>query len=175
MPDAPEVEPQEKPKRKRKLPKTPVLIGAVMLIEAGGFFAGMKLMGSDPKESYGEGSGHYVEGAPSTQQAEVEVPILTRFRVPNSKSGRSYIYDLDLVVTVLQNRKEEMEGIVAASSATISDAVSMVFRRADPDVLSQDDLTSLRRQLKYVLNEITHDDQLIQRVLIPRMVPLKAD
>lgn len=174
---------QDAPKKK-KLPKLALLIVGISVLEAAGFFVALKMMGGGPKPSFGgDGghggeNGHYVHGEePSTTQpaGTVEVTLLKRFRVPNGKSGRTYIYDLDLAVIVPLRHKDAIEKLAKDRSGELSDAMARLIRAAEPRVLEEDDFKTLRLQMRHALNEIAGDEEMVQRVLIPRCVPSRAD
>jgi hypothetical protein len=132
-----------------------------------------KFVGGGPQAAQAEGS----HGAEATTQpvGEAEVPVLKGFRVPNDKLGRMYLYDLDLSVTVPLDKKEQMETLVKERSAEIGDRMARIMRGATDRMLKEDDLRALRQQMLETLREIVADENLIQRVLIPRFVPMRAD
>ncbi len=107
--------------------------------------------------------------------AIVEVQLLKTFRVPNNKSGRTFIYDIDLIALVPGGRKDEAEAFVKARGGQIADLVTRMMRAAEPRVLNEDDFRTLRSQLQAGLAELAGDDQLFRRVLIPRCMPIRAD
>jgi flagellar basal body-associated protein FliL len=121
--------------------------------------------GEKPAEASGS-------AAPATGAAEVV--LLQRFKVPNSKGGTTILYDFDISVVVPAARKAAAEEIFKNRAAEISDRVAQIVRQAAPRVLAEDDFATLRGLLKQVLGEITGDGQMVQRVLIPRCVPLRA-
>jgi len=164
------------PAQKSGAAVTWAIVAAVALLEGAGFFVFLKFFGGGPGVSHGASSAHVVAPEPQPQEpSSVEVVVLQRFRVPNSKSGQTLIYDFDLSVVVPASRKAEMEQAVKNRFAEISDRVSQTIRQSSPRVLGEDDFTTLRQLLKQNLDEIARDNQLIQRVLIPRCVPLKTD
>jgi flagellar basal body-associated protein FliL len=160
-------------KPKKRLPMTVGIVLGVALAEAAVFFIVFKFAGGGPQAAHAEAS-HAVE--PATQPAGVaEVPVLKSFRVPNDKLGRMYLYDLDLSVVVPLDQKEHMEGLVKQRSGEIGDRIARIMRSATDRVLKEDDLRALRQQMLETLREIVEDESLIQRVLIPRFVPMRSD
>jgi hypothetical protein len=185
-----------------KLPgkKALLVVGVVAALQAGGFFLAMKLFSGGPTPTYGAESGghaapadahggeahapagahgdespHYAAGGdPRVETATVEVPLLQKFRVPNNRSGRSVLYDFDIAVVVKAERKAEMEALAKDRAGEISDQVAQLVRAADTRMLQEFDFRTLRLQIQHALNEIVRDDKLIQRVLIPRCVPLQT-
>jgi hypothetical protein len=114
-------------------------------------------------------------GALAISTTLAEVQLLKSFRVPNNKSGRTYIYDFDLTALVPAARQPEAEALVKHRSGQIADFVTRTVRSAEPRILNEDDFRTLRGQLQAGLAEMTGDDLLIQRVLIPRCMPIRAE
>jgi flagellar basal body-associated protein FliL len=174
MPEQPEAKPADKPRK--KLPKTALLIAGVMVVEAGGFLAAMKLFGAGPGDSYGAEGGHYVQGYdPTTQPATAEVEVVRKFKVLNTKSGRAYVYDFDISAMVAGDRLADMQKLITERSGEVADRLSMVIRSADPRELDADDLQSLRMKFKREINAVAGDESLVLRVLIPRAVQMRAE
>jgi flagellar basal body-associated protein FliL len=171
---ADEAPPQDARKKKR-IPTTLVIVVVVTIVEGVGFYAAAKLFGGGPQASFGEPGEHYAQGEnPMGQQASAEVVLLERFKAPNIKSGRLYIYDLDIVIKVPAHEEEEIEKLVADRKGEISDIVARIVRSADPRVLAEDELKTLRMQVQHALTPVFDDDDedLVERVLIPRCVPI---
>ncbi len=167
--------PPAPPKPRSKLPLVLGVAVGVALVEAGVFFAVFKMSGSGPAPAHGEES-HVVEGEAVIEPAGIaEVQVFKNFRVPNDKSGRLFIYDVDLSVVVPLAEKEKVETLVKENLAAIGDHAARVIRGASERVLREDDLRALREQLLDALREALGDDKIIQRVLIPRLVPLRSD
>ncbi len=165
-----------KPKRKR-LPKTLVIVLGITVLEAAVFFFIFKAGGGGPDVVHGEGS-HALEGAATSRPAaadSAEVTLLKAFKVPNDKSGRVLIYDLDLSVVVPADSQQDMEKLARAHDGEIKDRVARILRAATHQMLQEDDLRALRQQLAAGLREIVTEDDLIRRILIPRLVPIRSD
>jgi flagellar basal body-associated protein FliL len=127
----------------------------------------------------GEGDGKEEGGAPPAAAASAtglaEVIILKNFRVPNKKSGRLFIYDMDVSIVVPAADKPRLEKITKERSGEIADAVARIMRRATEKTLTEDDLRALRQQIKEGILEVIKEEKLVQRILIPRFVPIRAD
>ncbi|MEW6253850.1 MAG: hypothetical protein AB1716_24655 [Planctomycetota bacterium] len=159
----------------RRLPVTLIAVVGVAVVEAGAFLAIFKFAGAGPQPAHGEES-HALELPATTQTTAVaEVPVLRTFRVPNDKTGLIYIYDMDLSVVVSAAERETMETLVKERSGEIGDRVARIMRAASDRVLREDDLRALRVQVQEALAEIAGREDLVQRVLIPRFVPIRSD
>jgi hypothetical protein len=166
------------PPRTARLSTTLALVLGVAVVEGIGFYAATKIFGGGPQVAYGEGEGreNVLDGdeagaVPKTVEAEV----LTRFKVPNDKRGRLYIYDFDLAIKVPHDRAAEAARLVAERQREISDRVARIVRAADPAVLHEPELKTLRLRLQQAIGEVAGDENLIIEVLIPRCVPIRSD
>lgn len=168
-------EPASPKSTKKRLPMTLGIVLGVAIAEAAVFFIVFKFSGSGPQPAHAEQS-HAIEGPAASQPAAIaEVPLLKSFRVPNDKNGHMYIYDLDLSIVVPLDQKARMEGLVKQRAAEIGDRMARIMRSASDRMLKEDDLRALRQQMLEGLREIMEDESLIERVLIPRFVPMRAD
>lgn len=174
--DAKDDKPQ-KPARKGGLKGTIILVAIVAVVEAGLFFAAMKMFGGGPQVAHGEqpDTNHLAGAEPAATKESVELELLAKFRVPNDKSGRLFIYDMDLYVKVDAEHKGAIEKVVKERKGELSDKVARIIRGNETDVLHEADLKSLRMQVRHALGELTGDAEIVQEVLIPRFVPMRAD
>jgi flagellar basal body-associated protein FliL len=160
---------------KKKFPKTIAIVAAIAVVQGAGFFAIFKFVGGGPKPAHGE-ENHAVESAPAApvEEGVAEVLLLKSFKVPNDKSGRMFIVDIDISVVVAAGHKDKMKQIAEERAGEIGDRVARIVRWATPEMMAQDDLRILRSQLAEGLAEVIEDKQLVQRVLIPRFVPIPS-
>jgi len=161
------------PKDKKRFPvKIVGIVAGVAVLQGAVFFFVFKSAGARPESAKAEPA-HALEPAPEKPAAGVaEVQLLHAFKVPNDKSGRMCIYDIDLSVVVAGDQKDKMKKIVETRAGEIADCVARIVRAATDTILREDDLRVLRSQLTEALNEIVQSKDLIQRVLIPRFVPI---
>lgn len=169
---------EQKPKKKGP-PKTVVLIAIVSVVEAGLFFGGMQMFGGGPQVAHAgdeHGGENVLHGEdPAHKPTEsVEVELLTKFRVPNDRSGWLYIYDLDLYVKAPKSNEEKITTMIESRKGELSDRIARIIRGNDSAVLSEPDLKTLRTQIRNAIGEMAHDPELISEVLIPRCVPVRA-
>ena len=162
-------------KPKSRLPMTLGLVLGVAIAEAVVFFLVFKMGGGGPQTAEASET-HAIEEAPASQPVGyAEVAVLRGFRVPNDKSGRMYIYDIDVTVVVPTDHKERVETLVKERSGEIGDCMARIMRGATDRMLKEDDLRALRQQMLEGLHLIAEDESLVQRVLIPRFVPIRGD
>jgi flagellar basal body-associated protein FliL len=164
----------------------------VMLIEAVVLFAGFKFIGGgSPRAAAGaelaaaekgevpagEGKeGEKGTGAATDKKAQVEIPVID-FRAPNKQSGRTFLYDVSIFVVTKGANEEKVKAMILSRDALIKDRVRTIIAQSDPEKLgggSEPGLETLRRQVKYQLDEIIGDG-LIDEVLVPRCIPFRTD
>ena len=164
--------------RKKKLPMTVILIVGITLVQGAGFYAVTKIFGGGPSIAHGE-EGHennLLKGEEATSQpTTAEVEVMKNFRVPNEQRGRLYIYDFDLFAKVTVQKKEELSKIIADRKGEISDRIARLVRAAEPTILHEAELKTLRLQIRQVLGEIARDPEIVSEVLLPRFVPIRSD
>jgi len=176
------------PKKKQTLLMLGVLL-FVMLAEGGGVYFAVKFFGGGPSkvsaeglsqakpggEGGGHGGGHGEEGGeagPVLQDAELPV---TKFKAPNLKSGRLYLYELEVYAKTKQEKSATLKKLLEACKASIDDRLNRVVRSADPQDLQEDGLETIRRQIRHELNQVVGDEKMIEEILIPKCTPFKVD
>jgi flagellar basal body-associated protein FliL len=166
------------------LRSTPALLGVVMVVEALVLFAGFKMFNGSP-QSAGADEVETTDGANGTlkgigvkseKKKVIELNVL-EFKAPNKQTGRLFLYDVSVFVTVKTEFKERVEAAFKEREATIKDRVRTIISQSDPEKLgggTEPGLETLRRQVKHQLDEIIGDG-MIEEVLIPRCIPYRQD
>ena len=162
---------------KHRMPMTLALVVGIAVVEGIGFYVATKMMGGGPQTAYGEeGQGHLLDGEdPGLLPSSAEIELLQKFKVPNDKRGRLYIYDFDITLKVPGQREAEVTELVTGRKGEISDRIARLVRAADPSLLHEPELKTLRMQIQHAIGEIADDQDIIIEVLIPRCVPLRSD
>ncbi|HEV8379715.1 MAG TPA: flagellar basal body-associated FliL family protein [Tepidisphaeraceae bacterium] len=168
------------------LKSTPALLGVVMVIEAGVLFAGFKIFNGPPHSAHAAEAGGEEEGGEhgdphggpikGEKKKVVELNVL-EFKAPNKQSGRLFLYDVSVYVTVKTEFKERVEMAFKDREATIKDRARTIISQSDPEKLgggTEPGLETLRRQMKHQLDEIIGEG-MIEEVLIPRCIPYRQD
>jgi len=170
------------------LTKTPVLIGGAMLIEALVLIGGIRFVLGGPKNASGADltvsttseTSHKPDaggkgGTTSSSDAAVELSLV-EFKAMNRQSGRALLYDVSIFVSVRSDHQEAVQQKIKDREALIKDRVRTIIAEMDPEKLggSEPGLETLRRQVKYQLDEIVGDG-MIEEVLVPRCIPYRSD
>ena len=167
------------------LTKTPVLLGAVMLLEAIVLFGAFKMLAGSPTPASGadlanhDGGGNGLggkgdPGSPKNRSVEINV---VNFKAPNKLSGRTFLYDVSIYVVVKSDEADRVKQVIKDREALIQDRIRTIIAQSDPEKLgggTEPGLETLRRQVKYQLDEIVGDGQ-IAEVLVPRCIPFRTD
>lgn len=179
------------PKKKQTIMMLGILV-AVMAIEGGGIYFAVKILGGGPSaavaeglaqasaggaaeghgEGHGGGHGDHGEAAPVARDAELAV---TKLKAPNLKSGRLYLYEIEIYAKTKQEKSAELKALLEASKASIDDRLNRVVRSADPQDLQEDGLETIRRQVRHEISKIVGDEKMIDEILIPKCTPFKVD
>jgi flagellar basal body-associated protein FliL len=164
------------------LTKLPVLLGGVMIIEAAVLFGAFKMLSGGPKEV--EGAELQAKEGETKAKAEdgTELPahaelLAVEFRAPNKRTGRTFLYDVAIFVSVPGEKMEEAKKMLEQRKALITDRVRTIIAQSEPDKLgggSEPGLETLRRQVKHQLDEILGPG-VIDEVLVPRCIPFRTD
>jgi flagellar basal body-associated protein FliL len=165
------------------LTKTPVLIGGVMLLEAIVLFGGFKFVFGNPKSANADLVNEVkkdAEGDKATDAADkdksMELTVLDA-KFPNRVSGRTFLYDVSIAVEVKSEFSDKVKKGIADHDALIQDRVRTIIAQLDPEKLgggSEPGLETLRRQVKYQLDEIIGDG-MIDEVLVPKCLSFRTD
>jgi flagellar basal body-associated protein FliL len=168
--------------------RTPVLLGAVMVLEAAVLFAGFKMLGGGPSSAAGaelttsegdEGHGDAhggKSGKASDKKKPVELLVLD-FKAPNKTSGRTFLYDVAIYVVIKSEHETKVKDTLKEREALIKDRIRTIIAQSDPEKLtggSEPGLETLRRQVKYQLDLILGEG-VIEEVLVPKCIPFRTD
>lgn len=163
------------------LARTPVMLGTVMLIEAVVLFAGFKFLGGGPQAVAGAElvETQIAEGDPAAAADPgdwVEIQVV-EFRAPNKVSGRLLLIDVSIYMAVNSQHQQRAADMLKARGALITDRIRTIIAQSDPERLggeAEPGLETLRRQVKYQLDEILGEG-IVEEVLVPRCIPIRAD
>ena len=123
------------------------------------------------------GGGEGAAPAKFDKKARVELQVL-EFRAPNKMGGRTFLYDVSIYVSLKAEHEAKVKEVITKSGALIKDRVRTIIAQSDPEKLgagSEPGLETLRRQVKYQLDEILGDPRIIDEVLVPRCIPIPVN
>jgi flagellar basal body-associated protein FliL len=164
------------------LGKTPVILGGVMLVEALVLFIGFRIISGGAKSASADLTADLkkdvVDDKASTIEKgqSVEIQLLDS-KFPNKLSGRAFLYDVSIALSVKSEYAEKVKKAISDHDSLIKDRVSTIIAQLDPEKLgggSEPGLETLRRQVKYQLDEIIGDG-MIDEVLVPKCLSFRTD
>lgn len=145
------------------------LFGGVMVIEGLAIFFAMKTFGGQPHPVEAE---HMTPTShPATEFQEMEV---ANVRVPHVTGSRTTLYAMRVVALVKFDKVEDVKKVLEGKKWTVTDTVSRVIRQAAESEISEPRLETLRRKMKFELNELCGAESAIEQVLIPECMPLST-
>ena len=134
----------------------------------------------DHADAHGEKAADGHDAAPHTGKVDkkkrVELAVVD-FRAPNKQGGRMFLYDVTICVQIRADAEEKTKTILTERSGLIKDRVRTIIAQSDPEKLgggSEPGLETLRRQIKYQLDEIVGEG-IIDEVLVPRCIPFPVN
>lgn len=162
------------PQKRRVSLKTALILAAVLLIEVATVGLTFMLAGGPAKVQAERG------GAIGGNSAEREVEeLIIQDRFANSKRGDVYLYDTQIYAVVKKKHLEQVQTQLKEQSAQVQHDIAVVFRRAEPSYMHEDELQTLSRQIHRVLSERfgkdENGDSVLKKVLITRCTEYRAD
>jgi len=150
----------------------PAIVAGIMLLEGAAIFGAMKMFGSNPEPAPAAQSIEGLEDDGQPESVEIEV---AEFKALNEKSGLTFVVDIRVSARIPADRADEAGQKIAENKATIVDRLTQAVRSADPKHLKEEDLATIRRQMKLELDKILEDEELVEELLITRFQKYRAD
>jgi len=122
------------------------------------------------------GHGDTTASSPKDKAAATEI-VVVEMKAPNKMSGKTFLYDVSIYAVTKGAHEEEVKKTFKAREALIKDRIRTIIAQSDPEKLgggSEPGLETLRRQVKYQLDEIV-GEKIIDEVLVPRCIPFRTD
>lgn len=166
---------EQAPPKKGLSKKLLAIIGGAVVLQGVLFFVVFKFIGGSPEAAHGDQNPALEDANVPDVSGYAEVQLMRGFKVPNDQTGVLRIYDIDLSVVVPADKKEELETLFEERGGEIADRIARIVRGATEEMLREIDLRVLRAQIRTALQEIVRDEKLVQRVLIPKFLPIRAD
>jgi flagellar basal body-associated protein FliL len=158
----------ETPRKSNSL-KIVAAAAVVVLLEVATVVATVKLA-TGPRAAIAE---QPATAAAVATERDVEVKLIDA-KLPNSLSGRTWLYDLAVVAKVAEKNKEKVTSLFAERESQIRDRVRTIVASSDPKALAEPGLETVRRQISYQLEQDLGKD-LIKEVLIPKCTPIRTE
>ncbi len=161
-------------KKKGSSMKTILILVGVLVIEGAAITAAFMAFGAPPDVQ--------AEGASADEAAMLEEPVeelVIADRYPNTKRGRTYLYDMEVFVVVRRKNQDKIRTQIDGMTAQISSDVRELIGRAEPNHLLEPTLATVRRQIRAKLDErlgMDEDGQTrLLDVVITKFTQFRAD
>ena len=152
--------------------KAVIALLAILLLE-GGIIGVTIYIAGGPRAARGDQS---QEGS-DDQDRPVEVLVVDD-KFPNLKTGRQYLYDTEVYITVRSSQSDTIKKKLESMKAQVQMAIGGIIRQADPSYFKEPTLTTLRRQIRSELDERfgkdSEDRSFILEVLITKCIPFRS-
>jgi len=160
---------------KKKLPiKTLIIFAAVVVIEAA-VIVGVFMAAGKPADVVAEGAAP--DDAAMAEELVEELVVADKF--PNTKRGRTFIYDAEIYIVVRRKYQMEVQMKLETMAAQISGDVRTIISRAEPNHLLEPTLATIKRQVKVALDERLGQDEngqsWVEQVVITKFTQFRAD
>lgn len=159
--------------------KSPVMmiavVAVVMILEAVGIFAVVGMTGGGA----GNASAQSLQEHGHDDSNEfVELPLVAD-RFQNMQTGKTWIWNAEIVLRVKRKHEAAVSEAVQAKSAEILEGISMIFSRAQLSQLKEPGRQTINRQITAFMNKTIGpdaDDQArVDRVLFPKFVGFETE
>ena len=177
MPDAnaaPAAEATPAPAGKKK---TLMVIVGLLGIEAAVIVGAMMFLGGGPKEVSAVQVAHPEEHAAGDKIVET---LVLDAKLPNNKSGVSYIYATEIYAQVRERHVERVEEEIAQFQNEIKADLTAIWRSAEPQYFQEPKLENLTRKVQALLNERfgvdkEHNEPVVHKVVIVMSTGFRID
>ena len=118
----------------------------------------------------------HATGGKIDKKKRAELTVV-EFRAPNKQSGRMFLYDVMICIEIRAVNEEKTKAILTQRAALIKDRIRTIIAQSDPEKLgggSEPGLETLRRQVKYQLDEILGEG-IIDEVVVPKCIPFPVN
>ncbi|MCC7145071.1 MAG: hypothetical protein IT443_01350 [Phycisphaeraceae bacterium] len=131
-----------------KSSKTLVLVIAIVVLEIATVGVTYMLMGG-PKPA----EAHSAEPDPQLDETRlVEIPLVSD-KFPNTRTGKTFVYDADVLIVVQRRHQEKTSKVIESSKAQITEDIRQIISRADRSELNESTLATVKRQIQARLEQ----------------------
>ena len=169
-----EQEPQRT--RHRSPARLIIVVGGILTVEAVVIIGAMMLLGGPPEVEAAEVPA--VLEAPEDEQI-VEILVLDA-KLPNNKSGATYLYDTEIYVQVKKRYADEVAEELSQFRNEIKSEITAVWRTAEARHFQEPRLESLTRRIQSMLSDRfgvdqQHDEPIISKCVIVMGMGFRID
>lgn len=126
-----------------------LMVVVILVVEAAAIVGIMMLTGSPPEVHADLGA---AEAAVAEEEKIVEMLVLDA-KLPNNKSGFTYIYDTEIFVQVKQKHVERVTSELDQFQNEIKAELTAIWRTSDPSQFEEPRLETLTRKVHALLSQ----------------------
>lgn len=160
---------------KKKISIKALLILVGLLVIEGAVIAGLFMAMGGPADVK-------AQGAAEDEAAQAELPVeelVVAAKFPNTKRGRTFIYDTEVYIVVRQKNQAKINEQLQGMAAQISGDIRAIIGLAEPNHLLEPTLETIKRQIKAALDDrLGRDEQgesYVEQVVITKFTQFRAD
>ncbi len=158
---------QESPRSRRRSPvRLVIIVAGILVLEAAVIIGAMTLLGGPPEV---EAAGVPALLEVPEEERIVEILVIDA-KLPNNKSGMTYLYDTEIYVQVKQRYADEVAEELSQFRNEIKSEITAVWRTAEPRHFQEPRLQSLTRRIQTVLSDRFGVDQQRDEPIISKCV-----
>jgi hypothetical protein len=156
----------EAPRPSRK--KTVIMIACILLVEAVVFVGAMwKFLGGHPAEAEAADAAHTQQ---ATEDDKIVEALVLEAKMPNNKSGVTYLYPTEVYVQVKKRHAEHVKGEIEQFQNEIKAEILAIWRTAEPQHFQEPRLENLTRKVYAMLNDRFGMDKEREEPIIAKVV-----
>lgn len=144
-----------------------IVIAGMLLVEAAVIVGAMKFLGGGPAKVSAVQMAHGEET--NVGDKIVETQVLDA-KLPNNKSGVSYIYATEIYAQVRERHLEQVEGEIEQFQNEIKADITAIWRSAEPQYFQEPKLENLTRKVQALLNERFGQDKERNEPIVHKVV-----
>jgi hypothetical protein len=163
-----EDEPQVAVKRKTGPLRTIIMVAGLLLFEAGLIVGAMMFFGGEPSVVAADESAFFDPDVAEDQKI-VEVLVLDA-KLPNAKTGVTYLYDTEIYVQVRKKHAERVSGELEQFANEIKAEIGAVWRTSEPKHFQEPKLENLTRKVNAMLHERFGTDPATEEPILVKCV-----
>ena len=130
--------------------KTAIMVAAILVVEAVVIVGAMKFLGGGPSKVHAT---DITEPAQVLEDDKIVEAEVLKAKMPNNKSGVTYIYDTEIYVQVKKRHADKVKAEIEQFQNEIKADITAIWRTAEPQYFQEPKLEKLTRKVYALLNE----------------------
>lgn len=138
------------PAPKKKLKKTPLIVAGILIVEAIVIVGAMKVLSGPPASV---SAVEIAADTPTSAEDKIVETLVLDAKMPNNKSGVTYIYAAEIYVQVKHKHLEKVKAEIEQFQNEIKADITAIWRTAEPQHFQEPRLENLTRKVYALLSE----------------------